>query len=167
MFSSEYFAYTIQLWSEKTQITDWCPIFLKHKIKIYFLKICFSLDCTQETGPFLILSPLFRNENGTAARFTDLVFPSCFPFQSFPGKPGARRLTNVAWFQHLTVWPDMQVANNVANVLFGSAWFNVVLLKKVRPIRHFLTLWKAWRDKRAGNQGEQVKLTNCSTFFYC
>lgn len=52
--------------------------------------------------------------------------------------------------------PDMQVANNVANVLFGSVWFNVVLIK-VDTFTIFDTMESMKEHKNTGNQGEQFK----------
>lgn len=57
--------------------------------------------------------------------------------------------------------PDMQVANNVANVLFGSVWSNVVLIK-VDTFTIFDTMESMKGHKYTGNQGEQFKM-NCNT----
>lgn len=86
------------------------------------------------------------------------------------GERGVRRAwrpSSAAWIQRSR--PDMQVANDVANLLLldplGLMWCSGQRF----PFAIFsFFVWhygKAWRDKRAGNQGERGKLTNCSTFF--
>lgn len=60
----------------------------------------------------------------------------------------------------------MQVANNVANVLLGSVWFNVVIIK-VDAFTIFDTMESMKGHNNTGNQGEQLRneLTNCNTTF--
>lgn len=60
--------------------------------------------------------------------------------------------------------PDMQPANNVANVLFGSVWSNVVLIK-VDAFTIFDTMESMKGHKCTGNQGEQFKM-NCNTTLF-
>lgn len=60
--------------------------------------------------------------------------------------------------------PDMQVANNVANVLFGSVWFNVVLIK-VDTFTIFDTMESMKGHKNTGKPRRTIQneLTNCNT----
>lgn len=58
----------------------------------------------------------------------------------------------------------MQRANNVANVLFGSVWSNVVLIK-VDTFTIFDTMESMKGHKCTGNQGQQFKM-NCNTTLF-